>query len=66
MKRVGAAWTANWLVSASYPGLIISQKHSVKIKKALRCPEILTEHILCTRQFPRSGTRDVNKSPWFQ
>lgn len=35
-------------------------------KNALRCPEILTEHILCARQFPRSGTRDVNKSPWFQ
>ena len=28
----GAAWTVGWLASASCPGLIISPKHSVRIK----------------------------------
>lgn len=32
MRRVGAAWTARRLVSASCPGLIINQTHSMEIK----------------------------------
>lgn len=61
-----AAWTVSELAGVCQLPRFDHQPEALsEDKNTQRCLEILTEHVLCARQFPRSWMFHANNSLWF-